>query len=195
MRPHDTFFELQRLVVDLAFIERHHHLIDSERHENNIEHSFMVALLCWYICSRHALELDLSKVLRYALAHDFVERYAGDTNTFASKKERALKVEREKLAAKRLSDDFVDFQDLVKIINDYEAKNDEEALFVWTVDKMQALVLGELDGWRPYQKLEISYDQFADKYHELIASASPHCEEIFSTLVEYCKTTYYDQPG
>ena len=194
MRPHNTFFELQRLVVDLALIERNHHLIDSERRENNIEHSFMVAMLCWYICSYHALKLDLSKVLRYALAHDFVERYAGDTNAFASKEVRERKVKLEKAAAERLGREFGDFGDLVDIIHGYEDKKDDEALFVWTVDKMQALILGDLDGWRPFQKIGVTYDQFVRKHKELAVTASPYCKEIFDTLVEYCKTTYYDQP-
>jgi len=193
-RPHNTFFELQRLVVDLAFIKRNHHLIDSARQENDIEHSFMVALLCWYICSHYDLDLDLSKVLRYALAHDVVERYAGDTNSFASKAEREEKVKREKVAAERLGQEFSDFGDFVEAIHGYEAKADDEALFVWTVDKMQALVLGDLDGWRPFQKLDITYGQFLDKHSELIAQASPYCKEIFTSLVEYCKTTYYDRP-
>lgn len=194
MRPHNTFFELQRLVVDLALINRNHHLIDSERQENDIEHSFMVAMLCWYICSHYALDLDLGKVLKYALTHDFAERYAGDTNTFATKVDREKKVAREKAATERLSREFDDFKDLVDIIRDYESKADDEALFVWTVDKMQALVLGDLDNWRPYQKLDITYDQFTSKYKELMVTASPHCEEIFESLVEYCKTTYYDRP-
>lgn len=194
MRSHDTFFELQRLVVDLAMIDRNHHLIDSDRHENNIEHSFMVALLCWYICSKYDLKLDLSKVLRYALAHDFVERYAGDTNAFASKEEREQKVVREKAAAERLNRDFADFKDLGSIIEGYENKTDDEALFVWTVDKMQALVLGDLDNWRPYQKLEITYERFVEKHKEHRAVASPYCKEIFDSLLEYCKTTYYDRP-
>ncbi len=195
MRPYNTFFELQQLVNDLAFIERNHHLINSERHENDIEHSFMVALLCWFICSQNKLDLDLSKVLRYALAHDFVERYAGDVNTFASQQERNKKVATEQAALKRLSQEFSGFADLVACLNDYEEKTDDEALFVWTVDKMQSLVLADMDGWRPYQKINITYDRFIQKHSEHLAEGSPYCKEIFASLFEYCKTTYYDRPA
>lgn len=194
MRPHNTFFSLQQLVVDLAFVERNHHLIGSERQENDIEHSFMVALLCWFIYDRYDIKLDLSKVLRYALTHDFAERYAGDVNTFASDSDRQKKVELERAALARLSQEFSDFKDLATCMQKYEEKADEEALFVWTVDKMQALVLADMDGWRPYQKINVSYERFVQKHSEQLATCSPYCKEIFTSLLEYCKTTYYDKP-
>jgi len=194
LRPHNTLFELQQLVNDLSFIERNHHLINSERQENDIEHSFMVALLSWSICSQNKLALDLSKVLRYALIHDFVERYAGDVNTFASQSAREAKVEREQAALARLSKEFVEFEDLVESLDHYEHKKDEEALFVWTVDKMQGMILADMDGWRPYRKINITYDRFIEKHSEHLAKASPYCKEIFASLFEYCKTTYYDRP-
>lgn len=194
MRPHNTFFELQKLVNDLAFINRNHNLIASERKENDIEHSFMVAMLCWFIYDQHHIPLDLSKIIRYALVHDFVERYAGDTNTYASQEDRAKKIVREQSALKKLTKEFSDFSDLVECLTHYEEKKDEESLFVWTVDKMQSLVLADLDNWRPYQQIDISYDRFVQKHSEQLAKGSPYCKDIFATLLDYCKTTYYDQP-
>jgi putative hydrolase of HD superfamily len=193
-RPDNTMFELQRLVADMAMIERNHYALGSERRENDVEHSFTVALLGWYICSRHQLKLDQGKILKYALAHDFAERYAGDTNTFASDEDRAAKAGREKAALGQLSHEFSDFDDLVMSLRAYEAKSDPEALFVWTVDKMQALILGDLDGWRPYREIEIDYETFARKHGELLDRASPYCKEIYAELLEYCKATYYDRP-
>lgn len=175
-------------------MERNHHLIGSEHQENDIEHSFMVALLSWFICSHHKINLDLSKVLRYALVHDFVERYAGDTNTFASKSDRTKKAELEKAALAKLSEEFSGFKDMVDCLKRYEEKADEEALFVWTVDKMQALVLADMDGWRPYQKIKINYERFVQKHSEQLEKCSPYCKEIFVSLLEYCKTTFYDSP-
>ena len=194
MRSDDTLFSLESLVVDLAAVKRNHFLAGSDQRENDIEHSFSVALLCWYICEQQNLKLDTARVLKYALAHDFVERYAGDTNAFASKAEREEKVRRERAAAEKLEQEFSQFKELGEIIMGYETKTDEEALFVWTVDKMQALVLGELDEWRPYEELEITYEQFLAKHSELLTKASPYCREIFASLLEYCKITYYDQP-
>jgi len=193
-KPSPLLFKLQTLVVDLALIERNHHLAGQERKENDIEHSFTVAMLSWSICDRYSLPLDLAKVLKYALTHDFVERYAGDVNAFATKEERAEKVIREKAALQRLSEEFKDFGDLIASMEAYETKSDEEALFVWTVDKMQAYIMGDLDNWRPYKKLDLSWKRFIEKHAEQLAVCSPYCKEIFSELLAYCRTTYYDQP-
>lgn len=193
-QPDKTMFLLQKLVSDFSKVERNHHILSSEKAENDIEHSFAVALLCWYIIDTQKLALDLSKVLRYALVHDFTEVYAGDVNTFASKKDRELKNKLETGAIKKLSKELSDFPDFIRALQDYDLKKDEESLFVWTVDKMQALILADLDGWRPYKKINISYDSFIKKHHEQLSMCSSHCREVFEVLLEYCKTTYYDKP-
>lgn len=189
-----VFFELQKMIIDLSLIHRNHYLAQTERRENDIEHSMTVAVLCWYIHDKYRVDLDIAKILKYAIAHDFVERYAGDVNTFANVEERASKVIKEKQSLERLSDEFHEFGDMVSTMQQYELKIDEEALFVWTVDKMQALIMGDLDGWRPYAELNITFEAFCKKYGELQEQSSAYCREIFSGLIEYCKTTYYDRP-
>lgn len=187
-------FTLQKLICDLSKVDRNHHILNSDDQENDVEHSFAVALLCWYICDRLNLKLDMSKVLKYALIHDFAEVYAGDINTFASKQDRERKIELEAKAISKLRGEIADFTDFSKTLQNYESKKDDESLFVWTVDKMQALVLADLDNWRPYQKIDISYDSFARKHHEQLDNCSAYCKEIYKALLEYCKTTYYDKP-
>ena len=183
------------MTIDLSLIERNHHLAKTNQKENDIEHSLTVALLCWYIHDRHHLKLEISKILKYAITHDFVERYAGDVNTFASQKEREQKVVNEQASLERLSIEYKDFPDMVSSMQNYESKQDEESNFVWTVDKMQGMIMGDMDGWRPYASINVTYDQFVDKHGEHLKKSSKYCKEIFESLLEYCKTTYYDQPG
>ncbi|MCA9325155.1 HD domain-containing protein [Candidatus Saccharibacteria bacterium] len=189
-----NLFAIQQLVIELALIDRNHYLANHERRENDIEHSFAVTMLCWYVYDKLEPTLSLEKILQYALAHDFVEKYAGDTNTFATNEERDKKIVREHEALDQLCQDFSSFSGLVNAMRAYEDKSDDESLFVWTVDKMQALIMGDLDNWRPYQELYISYDDFVKKYSELLTISSPYAKDIFSILIEYCKTTFYDQP-
>jgi putative hydrolase of HD superfamily len=193
-RPDHILFELQKMSIDLALIDRNHYLAGTQRRENDIEHSFTVALLCWYIHDRHKIDLDIAKILKYALSHDFVERYAGDVNTFASAKDRQQKVKDEAAALTRLSTEFSDFPDLVSKMNDYELKQDEESLFVWTVDKMQQLIMGDLDAWRPYREISITFEQFCDKHIEQLQKSSRYIRTIFDALIEYSKTTYNTKP-
>jgi putative hydrolase of HD superfamily len=193
-KPDSLLFSLQQMTIDLSLIERNHHLAKTNKKENDIEHSLTVALLCWYIHDCYNLELDISKILKYAITHDFVERYAGDVNTFASQKERELKVINEQASLERLSTEYKDFPGMILSMRDYESKQDEESNFVWTVDKMQGMIMGDMDGWRPYASLNITYDQFVGKHGEHLKKSSKYCKEIFESLLEYCKTTYYDQP-
>lgn len=189
-----VLFELQKLTNDLTKIERHHYIASETRHENDIEHSFTVALLAWYICSRYKLPLDLTKVLKYALTHDFVERYAGDVSTFASKAARNQKVKLEKIALQRLTSELVQFADLCKSLSAYDEFEDEESLFVWTVDKMQPYIMGDMDDWRPYKNEKISYEMFIGKHKEQLAACSPYGKQVFEGILEYVETTYYDRP-
>ncbi|MGB3023561.1 MAG: HD domain-containing protein [Candidatus Saccharimonadales bacterium] len=193
--PHRHLFDLQKLVINLALIDRNHYLAGTDRRENDVEHSYMVAVLSWFIIEKYSLPLDHATVLKYALSHDIVEVYAGDTNAFASKKERQQKQKNEAASLARLTNELDDFPALIDTMRSYEDRQDDESLFVWTVDKLQALIMGDLDTWRPYEEMIISYDDFCQKYDsEILANSSPYAREIFEGFVEYSKTTYYDKP-
>jgi putative hydrolase of HD superfamily len=194
-KPDPLLFTLQQLSIDVALINRNHYLAGTSRRENDIEHSYSVALLCWFIHDKYQIPLDVGRILKYALAHDLVERYAGDTNTYASKEDRQKKTELERGALEKFSREFVGFTDLITTMSDYEAKKDEESLFVWSVDKMQQLVMGDMDSWRPYREIDVSYERFKSKCSEHLRDCSPYCKEIFSGLIEYSSTTFYDRPG
>ena len=74
--------ELQQLIADFAKVKRVPHLADNGQPENDMEHSYGLALTCWYLQPKIAPELSLSEILQYALAHDIVELHAGDTFIF-----------------------------------------------------------------------------------------------------------------
>lgn len=193
-RPEPTLFALQQTIIDFARIDRNIYLAKTERRENDVEHSFCVALLCWFIHDKYKLKLDVTKILKYALVHDLVEVYAGDVNTYASPEARQRKVDDEHAALERLTTEYGEFPDMTNTMAAYEAKEDEESLFVWTVDKMQQLVMGGMDGWRPFAEYGVDYQRFVDKCQEQIGKASPYCKQILEALVAYSRTTYYDRP-
>ncbi len=192
--PDKTLYDLQSLINTFSLVERCHSIPGTKVQENDAVHSYAVAMLSWYIIDRYSLNLNIEKVLKYVLVHDIAEIYAGDVNTYASTTERKAKINREQKALNKLKGELTDFPQLIYAAEQYEAKLDEESLFVWTVDKIQALVLGDLDVWRPYKKIGVSYSAFIRKNAELLADASPFCKEIFEAIINYSKTTFYDQP-
>lgn len=186
---------VQQLVLDIMKVERNHTIPGTERHENVVEHSFSVAMLCWKVYEITKPPLNLEIILKYALVHDFSERgLKRDVNTYAGKEERTLKKEREDLELKKISSEFKDFEDFVSIINSYENLN-AEALFVWSVDKMQGIILGGLDKWRPYVSYNVSYKQFCEKDEEFLEKCSPYAKDVFRKVYEEACKMYYDNPG
>lgn len=140
--------ELQQFVANFAKIERVPQLADTGRPENDVEHSFSLALTCWFLAPKIAPELSLEKILKYALAHDTVEIHAGDTFVFGPSEVLATKSAREDAALEKLAEEWVDFPELVGYAKDYKEKRDEEAKFVYSVDKILPVLmvnLGEKD--------------------------------------------------
>jgi len=110
-----------------------------ERRENDAEHSFQVALVAWYMNEALHLGMSTEQILTFAIAHDLVETYAGDTDSYLQKlTPPEKKAVREAEALERLRNDFPEFDKLSKIIETYEASKGQggAAQLVYAVDKL-----------------------------------------------------------
>jgi len=139
----DRLAELQQMIADFAKVTRAVPLADTNDAENDVEHSYGLAMTCWYLHDKLAPELDLSKILRYSLAHDIVELHAGDTYPW-DEAAVATKYEREKAAMRQIENDWHDFTMIVEFAEGYADKVDEEAKFVYAVDKLLPVIMIEL---------------------------------------------------
>ena len=157
-----------KILNKLQAVERVIRVPGSERWENDVEHSYSLAMLAWYIIDTQKLSLDRDKVFCYALAHDLVEVYAGDTYLF-SEDQTFLdsKIEREQLAAERLVKEFPEVPDIHAAIVGYVTKEDPESRFVYALDKIEPLVKLYLDGGRTWKEKEVTlvmaYESKKDK--------------------------------
>ena len=104
--------------------------------ESDSHHAFSLALIIYDICVRNEFDLDLEKVLLYALVHDLLEVVTGDENTIlysdASLKE---KHRREKEAQKELYTILQDHPALLRAYETYELLDTREAATVFVLDK------------------------------------------------------------
>lgn len=92
----DTLTLMAQLLIPSATVFRTTKVQpELDRFENDAEHSFLLATLGCAIAQQMSPHLDLGKVSQYALVHDLVEAYAGDTTIWASTEEHASKAERE----------------------------------------------------------------------------------------------------
>jgi putative hydrolase of HD superfamily len=186
--------ELQQLIADFAKVNRVPQLADTGRAENDVEHSFGLALTCWFLVPKIAPELNLEKVLLYSLAHDVVEIHAGDTFTFGSKEMLDSKVTRERAAIKKLQADWPDFAEMTEYAQDYLDMSDEEAKFVYAVDKMLPVImvnLGEKDKFWYRHKVTRKM-QIEEKRTKM--AVSPAIDSYFEKFVEWFSSPDYYYP-
>lgn len=136
-------------------IERTIYVNGTDRMEDDAEHSFQLSMLAWYLADNLKLDLDISRVLKFTLAHDLVETYAGDTS-FWNLEHGKTKKRRELDALLRIEKEYGEkFPEMIKVIKEYESSKtkDKEASFVYALDKFIPMVNIYLDNGRSWKDL------------------------------------------
>jgi len=134
----DVLALLQELLVPLASVARTIKVpFDLRRWENDAEHSYFLATLGCALGSQIDSSLDLGKISQYALVHDLVEVYAGDTTVWAPQAHLDSKPQREEAALRRIEQRFgAVFPWVSKTITTYERLDQPESCFVYALDKL-----------------------------------------------------------
>jgi putative hydrolase of HD superfamily len=155
--------EFMRLLHAFQNVERVAYAPDLARRENDVEHSYLLAMLSWYLMDSLDLPYSKEKVLSYALAHDIHEVHAGDTFIFDTKA-LETKQAREEEARERILYEVPEFPDLHATISAYEERKDPEAAFVYAVDKLIPLITNYIQHGKMWKDSQVSYEElFAHK--------------------------------
>src|ERR1035437_1613913 len=190
----DKILQFSGFLDKFRKIERTIHVNGLDRNENDMEHSYMLALLAWYICSSEKLDFDLEKIIRYTLVHDLVEVYSGDTDFYhATKEQKESKHAREQAAMERITEEFPEFSDFNGLYSAYESLADREAKFVYALDKVQPVLMIYLDGGRTWNERNITLEIIKKKKDEKVR-VSPEVAKYwkeFIALLENQKETLF----
>jgi putative hydrolase of HD superfamily len=170
----DLMHELQ--LVKRAVLAR-----AEDRYENDLEHSYLLAMLAWYVSRKGFPELNVDRILRYALAHDVVEAYAGDTPLYSGNREEQR--ERETKARQKLRETFPEFPELHQAIDEYEARENREAKFVFALDKLLPVLINYQDGGRNWKPHGITLETLILRKAGDI-SVSPEVQPLFDGILE-----------
>lgn len=166
----------------------------AERFSNTAEHSFQVAFLAWFVLDTLNLPLDREKVLRYALAHDVIEAYAGDTYIYDTKA-RETKERREREAFEKVRENFSEFSSLIETVDAYEKRGDEESKFVYALDKLiDPLNITMEEGRSLWKECGVSYDDIRSYKDKKIATSEyidPYWKQLLEKI-EKNKSLYFD---
>jgi len=195
--------ELGKLVLAFGRTLRVTHHEDGERRETDTDHTVMLGLLACAYADSTVSHLDLGMIAEYALIHDLVEVYAGDTNAYGKVNDDhvADKQEREAQALVRIRAEFdCLFPWIGETMERYESLEDAEARFVKVVDKVlpkavhvinRGATVRELGGngtlthefhQHQFKKLSESYGSDQPEALELLQSINTYIEENAAAL-------------
>lgn len=123
-------------------VYRQSYLLCEDRHENDAEHAWHLAMLALVLSEYADESVDLQKVLATVLIHDVVEIDAGDTYAY-DEKGCETKAAREQQAADRLFGLLPEEQGaaLRQLWEEFEARSTPEARFANALDRLQPLML------------------------------------------------------
>lgn len=179
----DRLLSFSDLMNDYRRVERTIYANGTDRMENDTEHSFGLAMLGWYIIESEGLSMDTALVMKYALVHDLVEVYAGDTYIFTEdEKYKNSKEERESEAAKKLMEKFKEFTELHDLIEQYEGRANRESRFVYALDKVQPLLNIYLDDGRTWKENKVTLEMLYNFKKDQV-SVSSEVKEYFDELI------------
>lgn len=130
--------DIGKMILSFARVNRVTLHEDGETLESDTDHTVMVAVCSCALASKLYPALDVGKVAQFAIIHDLVEVYAGDTNTFnITSEDRHKKEEREQFAYERIKKEFqYVYPWIPETIEEYESLVSNEAQFVKAVDKL-----------------------------------------------------------
>lgn len=180
----DDIIKFAKLTHEFQKTERAILANDLERQENDVEHSYQLAMMGWYIVQSQKLPLNTNLVVKYGLLHDLVEVYAGDTYVYDPDPQRhATKVEREHQALEKLKIEFAEFPEMSELIEQYESRADEESKFVYALDKLIAPINIYLDHGRSWNKQKVTLQQILD-YKTPKVEVHPEVKKYFDELIQ-----------
>ncbi|WP_447769576.1 HD domain-containing protein [Sphingobacterium faecium] len=148
----------------VKYIQRKTKLFNSDRNENDAEHSWHLAMMAIILAEHSNEPIDILKVVKMVLIHDIVEIDAGDTFIYDTQKNHT-NTDEERLAAKRIFGLLPQKQaeGLIEIWEEFEAGLTHEAKFARAMDRLEPLLQNTSNNGGTWNEFDINYSKVYDK--------------------------------
>jgi len=148
----------------LKYIQRKTKLFDSDRPENDAEHSWHLAMMTIVLAEHSDKPIDVLKVLKMVLIHDIVEIDAGDTFIYDSTKSHT-NTDEELIAAKRIFGLLPPEQaeEFIAIWEEFEESMTDEAKFAKSMDRFEPLLQNTSNNGGTWTEFNVPYQKVYDK--------------------------------
>jgi putative hydrolase of HD superfamily len=172
----------------LKFIQRKTKLFDSDRHENDAEHSWHLAMMAIVLAEHSDKPIDMLKVLKMVLIHDIVEIDSGDIFIYDTLKNHT-NTDEELIAAKRIFGLLPKEQaeEFIAIWTEFEEGITDEAKFAKAMDRFAPLLQNTTNNGGTWAEFNVPYQQVYDKKKSIKNGSSSiwdYAENLINESVE-----------
>ena len=148
----------------LKLIQRKTKLFNSDRHENDAEHSWHLAMMTIVLAEHSDSPIDVLKVVKMVLIHDIVEIDAGDVFIYDTVKNHT-NTEQELIAAKRIFGLLPDEQaiEFIALWEEFEEGITNEARFARSMDRFEPLLQNVSNNGGTWKEFDVDYQKVYTK--------------------------------
>ena len=172
----------------LKYIQRKTRLFNSDRCENDAEHSWHLAMMTLVLAEHADKPIDVMKVLKMVLIHDVVEIDAGDTFIYDSTKNHT-NTDEERLAAERIFGLLPKEQakEFLDIWEEFEAGITDDAKFAKAMDRLEPLLQNVSNDGGTWAEFDVDYQKVYHKKQAIKYGSSTiweYAERLINDSVE-----------
>ena len=152
--------EFIKEIDKIKYIQRRTCLLNSDRPENDAEHSWHLALMAIALSEHANKPVDILRVLKMVLIHDIVEIDSGDVFVYDKSKSHK-NTEEEFAAAKRIFGLLPENQakELIDLWKEFEDGETDDAKFAKSLDKLEPLLQNFSNNGGTWDKYNVTYNE------------------------------------
>lgn len=172
----------------IKYIQRKTKLFNSDRNENDAEHSWHLAMMAIVLAEHADVPIDILKVLKMVLIHDIVEIDAGDIFIYDTAKNHT-NTDEERKAAKRIFGMLPEEQadEFISIWEEFEKGQTNEAKFAKSMDRFEPLLQNSSNNGGTWAEFGVKYDKVIEKKKAIKDGSSSiwtYAENLINESVE-----------
>ena len=178
--------EFIKEIDKIKYIQRRSKLFNSDRRENDAEHSWHLAMMALVLSEYSDQKIDLLKVIKMVLIHDIVEIDAGDTFLFDTEKDHDDSEEEKKCAErifgmlpKKQADEFME------IWIEFEAGTSNEAKFANSLDNLEPILQNASNEGGTWKEFDVDYKTVVEK-KKIIKKGSSELWDFTKDVLNDC---------
>ena len=148
----------------VKYIQRKTKLFNSDRNENDAEHSWHLALMAIVLAEHSDEPIDILKVVKMVLIHDIVEIHSGDVFIYDTVKNHCNS-DAERMAADRIFGLLPKKQaeEMIGIWEEFEAGETNEAKFAKSMDRLEPLLQNTSNDGGTWKEFGVNYKKVYEK--------------------------------